>query len=244
MNYLARSGYENMKDQGITSEQMYKIEENGHALLGMKRLLMMENAGHGTADLLHQRFGDSLKTKKIVAICGSGNNGGDAFVACRHLAACHINNVTALLLVPPGKIRTQEAKINWRIIGRMKSIKKIVMANRQTDGLSRAVEVEIQSADVILDGLIGTGVKGGIKEPYSSAFDRVNESDAFVLAIDIPSGIDPNTGNPSNKCIKANATVTFHRVKRGLNIAKQYTGHVHVEPIGIPPEAEEGVLAK
>jgi NAD(P)H-hydrate epimerase len=233
-----------MKEQGITSEQMYKIEENGHALLGMKRLLMMENAGHGTADLLHQRFGDSLKTKKIVAVCGSGNNGGDAFVACRHLAACHINNITALLLVPPGKIRTQEAKINWRIIGRMKSIKKIVMANGQTDGLSRAVEVEIQGADIILDGLIGTGVKGGIKEPYSSAFDRVNESDAFVLAIDIPSGIDPNTGNPSNKCIKANATVTFHRVKRGLNIAKQYTGHVQVEPIGIPPEAEEGVLAK
>src|SRR5215208_212273 len=244
MNYSARSDYKNMKDQGITSEQMYKIEENGHALLGMKRLLMMENAGHGTADFILRQLDSGLKCKKIVAVCGSGNNGGDAFVACRHLAACHINNVTALLLVPPGKIRTQEAKINWRIIGKMKSIKKIVMANRQTDGLSHAVEIEIQGADVILDGLIGTGVKGGIKEPYSSAFDRINESDAFVLAIDIPSGIDPNSGDPSNKCINANATVTFHRVKRGLNIAKQYTGDLQVEPIGIPPEAEEGVLSK
>jgi len=233
-----------MKEQGITSEQMYTIEENGHALFGMKRLLMMENAGHGTADLLHQRFGDSLKTKKIVALCGSGNNGGDAFVACRHLAAYHVNNITAILLVPPGKIRTYEAKINWRIIGKMNSIKKIVMASRQIDGLTRAVETEIQGADVILDGLIGTGVRGGIKEPYSSAFNRVNGSGAFVLAIDIPSGLDPNTGSSSNKCIKANATVTFHRMKRGLTTAKQFTGDIQVERIGIPPEAEEGVLIK
>src|SRR5919106_4752233 len=97
----------NMSKHSVTSEQMYAIEENAHVHLGMKRLLMMENAGHGTADFILRQLDSSLKCKKIVAVCGSGNNGGDAFVACRHLAACHINNVTALLLVPPGKIRTQ-----------------------------------------------------------------------------------------------------------------------------------------
>lgn len=223
---------------------MYKIEENGHELLGMKRLLMMENAGHGTADLLIQRFGGSLKSKKIVAVCGSGNNGGDAFVACRHLSAYSIENITVLLLVPPKRIRTHEAKTNWRIIRKMNSIKKVVMANGEEAGLGPAIEREIQSADVILDGVIGTGVKGGIREPYSSAFDKINKSKAFVLAIDVPSGLDPDTGTPSNKCVRASATVTFHRTKRGLKNAKKYTGYVHIEPIGIPTEAEEGVLTK
>ena len=79
-----------MNSQAITSEQMYKIEDNGHRLFGMKRLLMMENAGHGTADFLLRRFDAGLKRKKIVAVCGSGNNGGDTFVACRHLAAASV----------------------------------------------------------------------------------------------------------------------------------------------------------
>ena len=233
-----------MKVEGITSKQMYKIEENGHERFGMKRLLMMENAGHGTADMLIQRFGDSLKYKKIVALCGSGNNGGDAFVACRHLAAYHVNNITAILLASPKKIHTQEAKTNWRIINKMRSIRKILMTNRSTVGLNPAIEDQIRSADVILDGIIGTGVKGSIKEPYSLALDKINESNAFVLAIDIPSGLDPDTGSPSNKCVKANATVTFHRTKRGMFAGKQYTGDIYTEPIGIPPEAEEGVLTK
>jgi NAD(P)H-hydrate epimerase len=233
-----------MKDKGITSAQMYKIEENGHEILGMKRLLMMENAGHGTADMLIRRFCDSLKSKRIVAVCGSGNNGGDAFVACRHLSAYGVENITALLLAPPKRIRTHEAKTNWRIISKMSSIKKVVIANGEKVGLGPAVEREIQAADVILDGLIGTGVKGGIKEPYSSVFDKINKSKAFVLAIDVPSGLDPDTGRPSNNCVKASATVTFHRTKIGLKNAKKYTGYIHIEPIGIPTEAEEGVLIK
>lgn len=241
---LRDTGYLQMKDKAITSTQMYKIEENGHEILGMKRLLMMENAGHGTADMLIQRFGDSLKSMKIVAVCGSGNNGGDAFVACRHLSAHGVENITALLLVPPKRIRTNEAKTNWRIISKMSSIKRIAIANGEKAALGSTFEKEIQAADVILDGVIGTGVKGGIKEPYSSVFDKINKSKAFVLAIDVPSGLDPDTGTPSNKCVKASATVTFHRTKIGLKNAKKYTGYVHIEPIGIPTEAEEGILIK
>lgn len=238
------TGYLQMKDKAITSTQMYKIEENGHEILGMKRLLMMENAGHGTADMLIQRFGDSLKSMKIVAVCGSGNNGGDAFVACRHLSAQGVEKITALLLVPPKRIRTYEARTNWRIISKMSSIKKVAIANGEKAGLGSTFDREIQAADVILDGVIGTGVKGGIKEPYASAFDKINKSKAFVLAIDVPSGLDPDTGTSSNKCVKASATVTFHKLKIGLKKAKKYSGYIHVEPIGIPPEAEEGVLIK
>ena len=90
-----------MSSNAVTSEQMYKIEENGQMVFGMQRLLMMENAGNKTADFLLRRFGSRLKRKKIVAICGGGNNGGDTFVACRHLAAASITNITILLLVKP-----------------------------------------------------------------------------------------------------------------------------------------------
>jgi NAD(P)H-hydrate epimerase len=231
-----------MNSQAITSEQMYKIEENGHRLFGMKRLLMMENAGHTTADFLLRQFDDGLKRKKIVAVCGSGNNGGDTFVACRHLAAACITNITILLLTTPKEIRTTEAKINWNIIRRMKSLKKITIGSHQQNDSGHVIETEIEDADIILDGLLGTGVKGQIREPFSSAIDRINHSKAYVLAIDVPSGLDPTSGEPSNKCIEANATITFHRMKKGLDIGKKYTGSIHIEKIGIPPEAEDGVL--
>jgi|SRR5919106_1608589 NAD(P)H-hydrate epimerase len=231
-----------MNSQAITSEQMYKIEENGHRLFGMKRLLMMENAGHRTADFLLRRFDPGLKRKKIVAVCGSGNNGGDTFVACRHLAAACITNITILLLTTPKEIRTSEAKINWNIIRKMKSLKKITIGSHQQIDSGHVIETEIEDADVILDGLLGTGVKGQIREPFSSAIDKINQSKAYVLAIDVPSGLDPTSGEPSNKCIEANATITFHRMKKGLDIGKKYTGSIHIEKIGIPPEAEDGVL--
>jgi NAD(P)H-hydrate epimerase len=231
-----------MNSQAITSEQMYKIEENGHRVFGMKRLLMMENAGHRTADFLLRRFDAGLKRKKIVAVCGSGNNGGDTFVACRHLAAACITNITILLLTTPKEIRTSEAKINWNIIRKMKSLKKITVGSHQQSDSGHAIETEIEDADVILDGLLGTGVKGQIREPFSSAIDKINQSKAYVLAIDVPSGLDPTSGEPSNKCIEANATITFHRMKKGLDIGKKYTGSIHIEKIGIPPEAEDGVL--
>jgi NAD(P)H-hydrate epimerase len=231
-----------MNSQAITSEQMYKIEDNGHRLFGMKRLLMMENAGHRTADFLLRRFDAGLKHKKIIAVCGSGNNGGDTFVACRHLAAACITNITILLLTTPKEIRTSEAKINWNIIRKMKSLKKITIGSRQQIDSGHVIEMEIEDADVILDGLLGTGVKGQIREPFSSAIDKINQSKAYVLAIDVPSGLDPTSGEPSNKCIEANATITFHRMKKGLDIGKKYTGSIHIEKIGIPPEAEDGVL--
>jgi NAD(P)H-hydrate epimerase len=231
-----------MNSKAITSEQMYRIEENGHRLFGMKKLLMMENAGHRTADFLLRRFDADLKRKKIVAVCGSGNNGGDTFVACRHLAAACITNITILLLTSPKEIRTSEAKINWNITRKMKSLKKITIGSHQQSDSGQVIETEIKDADIILDGLLGTGVKGQIREPFSFAIDKINHSKAYVLAIDVPSGLDPTSGEPSNKCIEANATITFHRMKKGLDIGKKYTGSIHIEKIGIPPEAEDGVL--
>lgn len=219
----------------ITSDQMYRIEENGHSVLGMRRFLMMENAGHGLADFVARRF-KNLKSKRIVAVCGTGNNGGDGFVASRHLAG-YGAKITVVLLGSPSDLKSEEARLNWGIIEKMDSI-EIIFGKELTD----EVKDRIAKAGIILDGIFGTGIKGEIREPYASAIDAINKSKAYVVAVDVPSGFDPNTGRIHEKCVRADATVTFHRLKVGLVKGKKYTGPVHVERIGIPPEAESGVV--
>jgi NAD(P)H-hydrate epimerase len=231
-----------MSSKVITSEQMYMIEEKGHTLFGMSRMFMMENAGHGVADFIVDKFGSKLRGKSVVAVCGTGNNGGDAFVASRHLAGHGLSNMSIVLLGFPRDIRTQEAKTNWKIVNKMNSIKVITPSSSRQNKLTKLMEKKIEEADIILDGLVGTGIKGKIRQPYASAIDVINRSNSYVLSIDIPSGLDPNNGIVIDKCIKANVTVTFHRMKKGLLKAKKYTGTVYVEKIGIPPEAENGVL--
>jgi NAD(P)H-hydrate epimerase len=231
-----------MSSKAITSEQMYMIEENGHSLFGMSRMFMMENAGHGVADFIVDKLGSKLRGKNIVAVCGTGNNGGDAFVASRHLAGHALTNMSIILLGFPRDIRTQEANTNWQIVNKMNSIKVITPSSSRENKFTELMEKKIEEADIILDGLVGTGIRGKIRQPYASAIDFINRSNSYVLSIDIPSGLDPNNGRVIDKCIKANVTVTFHRMKKGLLKAKKYTGTVYVEKIGIPPEAENGVL--
>lgn len=220
----------------ITSDQMYRIEENGESVLGMRRFLMMENAGHGVADFVAHKF-KNLKNKRIVTVCGTGNNGGDGFVASRHLAG-YGAKMTIILLGSPSDLRSEEARLNWGIIEKMDSI-EIIFGKELTD----EVKTRIARAHIILDSIFGTGIKGEIREPYTSAIDAINKSKAYVLAVDIPSGFDPNTGQIHEKCVRADATITFHRPKVGLTKGKKYTGPVHVERIGIPPEAESGVVS-
>jgi NAD(P)H-hydrate epimerase len=96
--------------------------------------------------------------------------------------------------------------------------------------------------DLIVDGILGTGISGEIREPQASAIKFINKSNAFKLAVDIPSGVDPDTGNKNSPHVIADITVTFHRMKVGMPKAKDVCGEIFVEKIGIPPEAEDGVL--
>ena len=225
----------------ITSDQMYRIEDNSHNLIGMRRVYMMENAGHGIADFIVSKFKTRLKDKKIVAVCGTGNNGGDGFVASRHLTCYYEDaasaDITVILFGLPSSIRSEEANINWKILEKMDSI-KIVHGKELTE----EIKTKIVKADIIIDGIFGTGIKGEIRYPIDDAVDLINSSRAYIVSIDVPSGLDPDTGAVHEKCVKADATVTFHRMKKGLLRNKKYTGIVRLECIGIPPEAERGVI--
>jgi NAD(P)H-hydrate epimerase len=231
----------------ITSEQMYSIENNGEKIIGMKKLIMMENAGAKIAEFLLNSFNNNLINKKIVFICGLGNNGGDAIVASRHISAylsskisMTDNNLVLILLGKPEQIKTYESKTNWHIIEKIESIKKIFFNNDN----KKEIEMEIQKSDIIIDGLLGTGIKGKIKDPYSDIIDLINKqkSKSFILAVDIPSGLNPDTGEITDKSIKADVTITFHRIKQGLLKSKEQSGKILPVKIGIPIEAERGVI--
>lgn len=225
------------KEQPITAEQMYRIEDNGYSIFGMKKLLMMENAGHGLADFIVSEKGAKFAGKKIISFCGIGNNGGDAMVASRHLSSQNGLQVTIVLLGDEKNMKTEETMVNWSIIQKMNSIKIITGPN-----VVELAKNKISESDIIIDGIFGTGVKGEIREPFSSVIELINNSNTYVVSVDIPSGLDPNDGSVHEKCVRASATVTFHRVKKGLTMNKEYVGKLHLEKIGIPIEAEQGVV--
>lgn len=214
----------------ITVQQMMQIEENGHQM-GFQRKCMMENAGAAVAKYLSEKFSD-LSSKKILVFAGLGNNGGDAFVVARHLVGFN-SDVKVLLLGSPHKIKTDEAKTNWKILEKMNSIDLFILSNVN--------ELHLK-ADIVVDGIMGTGISGKVREPYASAIDMINKLNAFKIAVDVPSGLDPDTGNVSDKCVKADVTITFHKMKVGMPKRKDLCGIIFVEKIGIPPEAEVGVL--
>jgi len=214
----------------ITVKQMMQIEENGHQM-GFLRKFMMENAGAAAARYLAENF-TTVSAKKILVFAGLGNNGGDAFVVARHLAGFGCD-VKVILLGNPNKIKTNEAQTNWRILEKMNSVNLMIAFD--------VSDLDIK-ADIIVDGILGTGISGKIREPYASAIDLINKSKAFKLALDIPSGLDPDTGNVSDKCVKADVTITFHKMKVGMPKRKDMCGTILVEKIGIPPEAEVSVL--
>ena len=213
----------------ITVKQMMQIEENGHQM-GFLRKFMMENAGAAAVRCLVDKVGD-VSSKKVLVFAGLGNNGGDALVISRHLAG-YGAAVTLVLLGSQDKIKTEESRWNWQLLEKMSSVRLITGDTPQYSF----------DVDVIVDGILGTGISGTIREPYASAISFINTSKAFKLAVDVPSGLDPDTGNTANICVKADITVTFHKMKTGMPKRKDMCGQIFVEKIGIPPEAEVGVL--
>ena len=212
---------------------MAAIDENAE-WLGIPRKLLMENAGAWVARIAYQWLG-GLSGRKMVVFCGTGNNGGDGFVAARHAAGLGAE-VAAVLIGDPNRIRTPEAKGNFEIIRSMRESVRLYIVNEVGD--LDQIRGEVESADVVVDAIFGTGIRGAIREPWRSVIQLINSAKALKISVDIPSGINPDTGEVADLAVNANITVTFHRPKLGMPAAADYCGEVVIAPIGIPPEAE------
>jgi len=222
-------GYDFRICMEITVDQMYKIENKGHDM-GFLKKFMMENAGAAAVRRLVDKLGN-VESKNIVIFVGLGNNGGDGLVMARHLSG-YGAKVTVMLLGSPDKIKTEESNWNWSILQKMPSVKLLS---------GDSFEFNF-NPDVIVDAILGTGISGNIREPYASAINYINQTDCYKFAVDVPSGLDPQTGETANICSKCDMTVTFHKMKQGIPKRKDLTGDLFAEKIGIPPEAEEGIL--
>ena len=213
----------------ITVDQMYGIENKGHDM-GFLKKFMMENAGAASVRRLVDKIGD-VESKNILIFVGLGNNGGDGLVMARHLAG-YAANVTVMLLGTSDQIKTDESNWNWSILEKMPSVKLLS---------GKSLDFDFKP-DIIVDAILGTGISGEIREPYASAINYINQSNCYKFAVDVPSGLDPQTGETANIYTKCDMTITFHKMKQGIPKRKDLTGELHAEKIGIPPEAEEGIL--
>ena len=213
----------------ITVDQMYRIENKGHEM-GFLKKFMMENAGAVSVRRLVEKV-TAVKSKNVVIFVGLGNNGGDGLVMARHLSGYEAN-VTVVLLGNAEDIKTEESQWNWSVLQKMPSVNLITGTSFDFDG----------TPDIIVDAIFGTGISGDIREPYASAINFINNTKCFKFAVDVPSGLDPQTGETANIHTTCDLTVTFHKMKQGIPKRKDLTGELYAEKIGIPPEAEDGIV--
>jgi len=175
----------------------------------------MENAGKAVSNLIKQKF--DLKDKKILVVCYHGNNGGDGFVAARHL--CDEAEADILFIGNENKLK-KETLINFKKIERNGKIQFLVDD-----------EVDFNEYDIIVDAILGIGIHGRLNKEISAIIDNINNSKAYKVSIDVPTGLDPDTGLMVDKCVNADLIVTFHDLKKGL---EKFKDKVVVADIGLP----------
>jgi NAD(P)H-hydrate epimerase len=208
----------------LTREQVRACDKHAIEQLGIPSVVLMENAGHGTVEILR-----SLGIHgPVVICCGKGNNGGDGLVIARHLANAGCD-VSVLLFADPRMLST-DAAIQWNIVQKMHLAAKVC-----TDVDEPALAAAFAKADWIVDALFGTGLTGPLRAPFDRVIALMNASARKVLAVDIPSGLDCDTGEPLGANVRAAHTVTFVAAKLGFRnpASTTYTGQVHVADIGI-----------
>lgn len=206
--------------------------------IGLNRICLMEAAGKSlsdeTAKIATHKFSHPVK---IAIFTGSGGNGGDGFVAARYLLNRGFE-VEVYSLYTPDKIKSADAKRNLDVLNNM-----VPRLSRLSifyiKELSDFDNLKFSSNYIIIDGIIGTGIKGNLRPKVKRAIEIINDSKALKISVDVPSGLDPLTGEVDDVSVKADYTITFHRVKTGLKLAdKELVGGLVTCDIGIPLEAE------
>ncbi len=238
--------------RSLTRAQSREVDRIAIEEFGMTGLTLMENAGRGCADLLEQKLLEQqglLEPKgiagRVALLCGKGNNGGDGLVLARHLAIRGYE--PRVLLVPRAEELSDDASANYDLLRRDGSL----MVELAHEGGSAALpdvldilDVATEGCDWLVDALLGTGAVGPPRAPYDTIIEWMNAKPIRTLAMDVPSGLDCDTGQPSPTTIRAEVTATFVATKIGYEqpAAKEFLGELHVVGIGIPSEVVERAL--
>ena len=247
----------------IGADEMARIDEAA-VRLGLAEEALMESAGAAVAEVAQAELGrlaervrgpagPLVRPPLVVVLCGPGNNGGDGFVVARRLAGTG-RSVLAVLVADAGRLSGAGATHNWGVLQAMASAGSLELFVAATPEMLLRLRDRIAEATLLVDALLGSGASGPLREPISTAVDLINATRTHaqaagrpvsVLAVDTPTRIDLTGGARSTPVVTADVTVTFHRAKAGFALdreARRLAGRYLVAPIGIPLEAEEGIV--
>ncbi|HEU5325039.1 MAG TPA: NAD(P)H-hydrate epimerase [Candidatus Limnocylindria bacterium] len=247
----------------IGADEMARIDEAAHRL-GLAEDALMESAGAAVTEVVLAELGRLAERVRgpggplarppiVVVMCGPGNNGGDGFVVARRLASAG-RRVVVVLAAEASRLRGGAAAHNWTVLQAMASAGSLELFVAPAPELLVRLRERIAEATIVVDALLGSGASGPLREPISTAVDLINATRTHaqaagrpvsVVAVDTPTRVDLTGGSRSTPVVTADVTVTFHRAKAGFALdreARQLAGRYLVAPIGIPLEAEEGIV--
>jgi ADP-dependent NAD(P)H-hydrate dehydratase / NAD(P)H-hydrate epimerase len=215
-----------------TAEQMRALDNIAISHYGIPSIVLMENAGRGMVAAMGQEFGN-LAGRTITILVGPGNNGGDGLVIARHLHQQHARPHVLLLSVPDKF--TGDAAVNLAVV------QKLGLPLRQFSpgDSSEMVRGLLRHSWLVVDAIFGTGLKREVSGHFAEVIELLNQLHLPVAAVDIPSGLNADTGQPLGVCVQASMTATFAHAKPGLTVhpGRGLAGRLQVIDIGIPPEA-------
>ena len=219
----------------VSAEEMRWCDETTINTYGVPGLLLMENAGRGVVEIIKQKY-STLESKKVLIVCGKGNNGGDGFVIARLLSNLFAQ-IHVLLMASPSELKG-DAKTSFIIL---KKFVKKSSHQIKFHRYSKKLLSSLSKPDIIVDAMFGTGFAGFVRKPFADVIDWINIQGAQIVAVDIPSGVNGTTGIVENCAVRANITVTFGSIKSGLlcNQGRELVGSISVVDIGIPNSITE-----
>ena len=215
--------------KSVSVHTMREMDRKAVHDYGIPGIILMENAGLRSADIIMEWYSRSVSKSSIIIVCGTGNNGGDGFVIARHLLNRGFS-VRIFIIGTPEKIKG-DALTNLTILKRMEADIEIC-ADRVTDVFQKS----LNECDFIVDAIFGTGLDREVREPHRAFITRITMSQKPVVAIDAPSGLDCEKGIPLGAAVKAWFTITMACAKDGFfrGQASEYTGALHIADISFP----------
>ncbi|MBD5561196.1 NAD(P)H-hydrate dehydratase [Clostridium botulinum] len=210
-----------------SSENFRKMDNYCIENIGIPSIVLMENAALKIVSNI-----DLQLNNRFVIVCGKGNNGGDGLAVARHLHC--LNKEVEVFIIEKSKDGTKDFKINYNILKNMNLNIKTIRDYEDLDYLRES----IMKSDMVLDAIFGIGLSRKIEGIYKDTISVINENSKSTLAIDVPSGLNANTGEIEGVCIEANTTVSFEMYKEGFltYYGDKYLGNIIIESIGIPRE--------
>ena len=217
----------------ISCDEMKAMDSYAINIIGIPSIVLMENAALKVIDNI-----DLSDTDSYTIVCGTGNNGGDGLAVARHLILK--KKTVDLFIVGNLDKRTKDFNINFDILKNM----KVNFTHIVDDYGLKKIKESTKKSNLTIDSLFGIGITRNVEGIFYKVIDIINKNSNSILSVDIPSGLDGDTGQVLGISIKANKTVTFHHMKKGLVKSERYTGNIIVEDIGIPNRVTEVILGK